>query len=339
MRNDAIYTPMTRREALRRAVLFSTGVLATGKLGCATAGPPATTRFSGKGIDLLALGDFGTSGNRRQKSVADGMAEFAKALDQPLSAVLALGDNFYGKMSVERFDKHFDQIYSAKQMDCPFYALLGNHDYGTAVHEMQPGRAQMQLEYAANNPRSRWKMPAKWYAIELPDAENPLVKIVMLDGCFFPGALTPQEKIDQRRWLAAELAKETQAPWIWMASHYPMFSQCTKRGRGDNMRLIDEWGPHLKEYDVALYLAGHDHDMQHLRIEGYPTSFVVNGAGGAGNYDCDPSSRGFTDDEELGFNHFHVTADRIDVQFITAEGRCLHAFSQDRAGKVEIKAA
>jgi hypothetical protein len=267
------------------------------------------------------------------------MAEFAKALDQPLSAVLALGDNFYGKMSVERFDLHFEKLYGEEHLGCPFYALLGNHDYGTAVHEMQPGRVQMQLDYTVNNPKSRWKMLAKWYAVELPDAENALVKIIMLDGCFFPGALTPREKIDQRRWLKAELAKETKAPWLWVASHYPMFSQCTKRGRGDNQRLIEEWGPHLQKHNVALYLAGHDHDMQHLRIDGYPTSFIVNGAGGAGNYDCEPSSRGFIDDEELGFNHFHVTADRIDVQFIASDGRRLHAFSQDRDGKVEIKAA
>jgi len=329
---------ISRREALRRAVLFSTGVLVTGKLGCAAAAP-ATTKFSGKGIDLLALGDFGTSGNKRQKSVARAMAEFAKELDQPVNAVLALGDNFYGKMSVDRFDKHFDKIYSEEHLSCPFYAILGNHDYGTAVHEMQPGRPQIQLDYAANNPNSRWKMPAKWYALELPDAENPLVKVIMLDANFWPGAMTPQEKIDQRRWLKAELAKETKAPWLWMASHYPMFSQCTKSGRGDNKRLIEEWSQHLKDHEVSLYLAGHDHDMQHLRIEGHPTSFIVNGAGGAGSYEVKPTPRGFVDGEELGFNHMHVTADRLDVQFITADGACLHAFSRDRAGKVQIKAA
>jgi hypothetical protein len=79
--------------------------------------------------------------------------------------------------------------------------------------------------------------------------------------------------------------------------------------------------------------------MQHLRIDGYGTSFVVSGAGGAANYSVAPSSRGFVDDEELGFNHFHVTGDRIDVQFITAGGKCLHAFSHDRDGTMKIKAA
>ena len=76
----------------------------------------------------------------------------------------------------------------------------------------------MQLDYAANNPSSRWKMPNRWYALELPDAKNPLVKIIFLDGNMVEGALTPQEKLGQKRFLEAELKKETRAPWRWMIS-------------------------------------------------------------------------------------------------------------------------
>ncbi len=152
-------------------------------------------------------------------------------------------------------------------------------------------------------------------------------------------ALTPQEKIAQRRWLKEELAKETKAPWLWVASHYPMYSQCANEGRGDNKAIIREWEELLKSHKAVLYLAGHDHDLQHLRIEGHPTSFIVSGGGGARSYECTPSTRGFTNDDALGFNHIHVTPDRLDVQFIDSSGACLHAFSQDREGKVELKAA
>jgi hypothetical protein len=190
----------------------------------------------------------------------------------------------------------------------------------------------MQLDYASENPSSRWKMPARWYAVELPEGKNPLVKIVFLDGNVFEGALTPQEKLDQKRFLEAELEKETRAPWRWLASHYPLFTDGVKR---DNARLIREWGEQLKAHSIPAYLAGHDHNLQHLEVEGHPTSFIVSGAGGASLYDVKPSERGFAE-RVLGFAHIHVTASQMDVQFITIEGKRIHAFRRTQAGKVNV---
>lgn len=319
-----------RREAIRKTILFSTGLLTAGRFNLLRGQTPRTD-FSGKGFHLLAIGDFGT-GNENQRAVAAQMAEFSKKLDVPLSGVLALGDNFYSKLTTERFGKHFEDMYSKAALNCPFYACLGNHDYGP-LYDSSQGRpkAQIQLDYAKNNPSSRWKLPAKWYALELPDAQNPLVKIIFLDGSMFEGALTPQEKLEQSRFLEAELKKETRAPWRWMASHYPLFSDGVKK---DSRRLIEQWGGHLKSHPISLYLSGHDHNLQHLQAEGYNTSFVVSGAGGAGLYVVRPSARGFSE-KILGFTHIHVTSDRVQVQFIDAQGNLLHAFRRTLSGKVE----
>ena len=204
---DIIHSPLTRRDALKKTVLFSTSVLTAGWLGKLSAQPPRT-EFPEKGLHFLALGDFG-SGNAHQAAVAAQMAAFTKKLDGPLAAVLALGDNFYGTMTPERFQPHFEQMYSKTDFNCPFYACLGNHDYGPRYDGHQ-GRlkAQMQLDYAASNPSSRWKLPNRWYALELPDAKNPLVKIIVLDGNMIEAALTPQEKLEQQRFLEAELKKK-----------------------------------------------------------------------------------------------------------------------------------
>src|SRR4029079_19002895 len=133
-----------------------------------------------------------------------------------------------------RFVNHFEKMYAEEHLGCPFYAIAGNHDYRTGLYDFQPGRLQMQLDYAKNNPNSRWKFPAKWYAIELPSADKPLVKVILLDSNFWPSAMTPQEKITQRKFFEGKLAKETKAPWLGVASHYPMFSECNKLGRGDD---------------------------------------------------------------------------------------------------------
>ncbi len=325
-------TQITRREAIKRTVVFSTGLLASGWVGRLQAQPPLT-KFSGKGLHFLAIGDFGT-GNKNQKAVSDEMAKFAKKLDTPLAGVLALGDNFYGKMSPERFGPHFEEMYSKENFDCPFYACLGNHDYGPKYDAGQGrSKAQMQLDYARDNPSSRWKMPNRWYAVELPDAENPLVKIILLDGNFVEGALTPQEKLDQKRFIEAELKKETRAPWQWMISHFPMFGQTITRG--DNAKMIERWGEQLKSNPISLYVSGHDHNLQHLEAEGYNSSFIISGAGGQGLYAVAKTKRGFAE-KILGFTHIHVAHDKTNVQFIDVQGRCLHAFQRDLKGKVKI---
>ena len=328
--------PISRREAIRKAVIFSSGAWAASRFGALQAAPPQTD-FSKDGLHLLALGDYGTKGDAAQTSVAKAMASFAGTLGSPLTAVLALGDNFYRTMTPDRFEKHFEQMYSKESLDCPFYACAGNHDYGTAKYDFQEGKLQMQLDYAKHNPDSRWKFPAKWYAVELPDAENPLVKVIVLDGSYWEGALTPQEKIEQRRFLKAELKKKTKAPWVWMMNHYPLFSECA--AHGNSPALIREWGPMLKENPISLCFAGHDHTLQHLKVDGYDASFIVSGGGGARLYDVHLTKLGFVNGRDLGFNHIHVTPEHVEVQFINAAGEQLHAFRRTVKGEVKVLSA
>ena len=327
--------PISRREAIRRAVVFSTGAWAAGRLDVLRAEAPRT-EFAKEGMHFLALGDYGMKGNADQAAVAKQMATFAKSLDKPLSGVLAMGDNFYRALTPKRFETDFEQMYSQEDLNCPFYACAGNHDYGSAQYDYQEGKLQMELDYAKDNPNSRWKFPAKWYAVELPDADNPLVKVITLDGSYWPGGLTPQEKIEQRRFLKAELEKKSKAPWLWVVNHYPLFSETTDRG--DNTTLIREWGALIKEHPVSLCLAGHDHTLQHLQVEGYSANFIVSGAGGARLYDIHPSKRGFAHNRDLGFSHIHVTPERLELQFITADGECVHAFRRELDGTVEVTA-
>jgi hypothetical protein len=331
-RPEPVEGTISRREALRRTVVFSTAALVGGRTNILRA-RPVETKFADRGIHLLALGDYGSK-NENQVAVANAMAKFAKSLNQPLTAVLALGDNFYKKLTLERFDTHFEKMYSTDGLDCPFHVCLGNHDYGEALYDFQQGKARMQIDYAKNNPESRWKLPAKWYTVELPSADKPLVKIIVLDGNYWPGALTPKEKIEQRHFLEAELKKKTDASWLWLVNHFPLFSDCKKRG--DSKSLIREWGQLIKDSNISLCLAGHDHNMQHLRVEGYGASFIVSGAGGASLYEIKRTDRGFTNEKHRGFNHIHVTPEEVNVQFITADGDCLHHFQRTPTGDVKV---
>lgn len=325
--------PVSRREAIKSTILFSTGLLTASWFSRLDAG--VKTDFGADGIHLLAVGDYGTN-NDKQRQVATCMNDFAGKLGKPLTAVLALGDNFYGNLQPDRFQPGFEEMYSKQHLNCPFYALLGNHDYGPQYDSKQ-GRvkADMQLEYAKTNQSSRWKMPAKWYSFELGAPAKPLVKVIYLDGNYFEGALTPQEKLAQKRWLDAEIQKPTKAKWLWVVSHYPLFSDTTSRGDKAGARLLQEWGSILREKPVSLYLSGHDHNLQHLRVEGYQPSFLVSGGGGASRYEVSQSPRGFSM-QSRGFNHIHVTEEKITVQLINAEGKRLHAFERNLKGETTI---
>jgi len=320
-------TGITRRQAIRQTLVFSSSLLLSGWISRLR----AQTAFADDGIHLLAFGDFGSQGDAGQQAVATRMAAFARSLNAPLSCVLALGDNFYRELKPERFKIHFEDLYSPQDLSCPFYAIAGNHDYGTASYDYHPGKLAMQLDYARDHPESRWKMPAKWYTVELPDGDgDPLVKMIFLDSNFWPGALTPQEKLAQERFFLDELSKPSRAPWKWVVSHYPMF---TEHRSGDNSFLLKRWQPYLRDHNVSLYISGHHHNLQHIEVEGYPTSFVVSGAGGARLYDLAETHRTFAA-KAWGFNHLHITRDAFTVQFINAEGRCLHAFRRTLKGDV-----
>lgn len=228
---------------------------------------------------------------------------------------------------------------SQEDLNCPFYQLIGNHDYEEITPTRResvrigPRKCEAELDYARDNPTSRWKMPWHWYAVELPDAENPLVKIVVWDSNHQLGTLTPQQKIDQQLFLKTELAKPTRAPWLWLAGHHPMFtSSSNKRTSGQFLDGIKEL---IRESPVSFYLSGHDHSLQHLEVEGFKNSFIVSGAGGGWLGKVDPVPNGFSQ-SVLGFNHFHVTPEWVDTQFIDADGNLIHAFRRTVAGEVSI---
>src|SRR5688572_9231967 len=89
----------SRREALRTIVFSSSALFASG-LSARAAGPPSAD-FGNDGLHFLAVGDFG-SGKAGQVQVAQQMNAFAGKLGKPLTAVLALGDNFYDHLEPAR---------------------------------------------------------------------------------------------------------------------------------------------------------------------------------------------------------------------------------------------
>ncbi len=240
--------------------------------------------------------------------------------------MILLGDNCYIKLTGQEdvlWDEMFEKMYDPKALDFPFYAALGNHDYSN-------GAVSFELNYSKAHPESRWKMPAKYYRVELP-ADKPLVTLLVLDSC--KDQMKPQEWTAENAWIKLELAKPRKTRWLVCAAHHPLFSN---GDHGDNGVLQRVWGEMFKKYGVDFYLCGHDHDVQHLEIPGWPVSFVLAGGGGARIRPMLVDRRGPFSKSTFGFADLQFTPDCAKCRLVSGSGKVIHEFSRTPDNKVTV---
>lgn len=335
---SASNSPITRRGFLRQSFAFS----ALAALGSLSRSSFALSPGPGS-ADVLMIGDWGYEDPAGQAMVAKALREYVQRHALHIQAFLFLGDNWYGALEggvhSTRWQTNFEEMYPSGVFNCPAYAILGNHDY-----QMYPeSKVEAELAYARSG-RTRWTMPARWYRFEFP-ASHPLITFLALDsnvphkdGIIFRGrdfTLTEEQHAEQLAWLETELKRPRTTPFLVAMGHHPLYSDGP---HGDHARLIRDWDPLFRKYNVPFYLAGHDHDLQHLEFDGHPTSFFLSGGGGADLYDIkvDPAKRGPYAQKIYGFSHLSVTADRLTLRHLDTEGRQIHAFAKSPTGKLTI---
>lgn len=328
----------TRRRFLQQTFAFS-ALAALGSLPVRAKDIPTEQGAN----EILMIGDWGYEDATAQTKVAAGMKSYAAKTSLHPEALLLLGDNWYGALQggadSPRWLSNFEMMYPASTFPGPAYAILGNHDY-----QNYPGnKVEAELAYAATG-RSRFTMPARWYTFQFPRV-NPLITFIALDsnmphgGSIKPGTrdftLTPAQQAEQLAWLDIELSRPRTTPYLVVMGHHPVYSDGP---HGDHPILTRDWDPLFQKHGVHLYLAGHDHDLQHLEFSGHPTSYFMSGGGGADLYDLkiNPSQRGPFAQKVYGFSHLSVTKQKLTLRHINASGETLHAFSKTPAGKVEI---
>jgi len=339
---------ISRRRFLRQSFAFSALAALGSDLGFAhSAAAPGAH-------EILMIGDWGYENAEAQAHVAAGMTAYARKNSIRPDAFFLLGDNWYGALeggaNSTRWKTNFEDLYPREVYDCPAYAVLGNHDY----QRWPESKVDAELAYA-RIPGSRWIMPARWYTFEFP-RKNPLITFIALDSNMPhpPKAgekansdkpksdkpsrdftLTPEEKDQQLDWLIAELERPRTTPYLAVIAHHPVYSNGP---HGDHPTLIADWDPLFRKHNVTLYLAGHDHDLQHLEFENHPTSFFLSGGGGADLYDIkvDPAHRGPYGQKVYGFSQLSVTPEQLTLRHFDSDGRLIHAFRKTPSGKITL---
>ncbi len=251
--------------------------------------PPEPVRF-------FVLGDTG-EGNEAQHEVADVM-EGLCATEGCDFAVL-LGDNIYddGVASVEdeQWRTKFEEPYA--DLRIPFFAVLGNHDYGGNILFVDtPGAGNEwekgSIEVAYADFSDKWVMDDTHYTFTWGN-----VGFIMVDS----NSILWDEDVhgDQRVWYPTALTEVGGAEWVFAAMHHPLRSngQHGNAGRYESIevagveiplpvpimdgRKVRDFMEEVVCGTVDVVFTGHDHNRQWLdeadRCEG--TELVVSGAG------------------------------------------------------------
>jgi tartrate-resistant acid phosphatase type 5 len=278
-------------------------------------------------VNLLAMGDWGANGPR-QREVAAGMTRYIQSAGKKFDAMVLAGDNFYvaleGGIHDPKWKTMFEDLYDAKTFDFPWYVALGNHDY-------QLDRFMTEFAYAQANPQSRWKMPARWYRVDLPSPEDPIVTVLMLDSNLT--IMGEYGMAAEMKWLQTELAKPREAKWLIAVAHHPFVSN---GDHGDTGPLARIWGPLFEQAKVDFYIAGHEHDLQHLQVEQFKATLLMVGGGGAGIRPMRNASRGPFSKSTYGFGHLTFTENEATARLLGPDAQVLHAFKRDLAGNINI---
>ncbi|XP_029850269.2 tartrate-resistant acid phosphatase type 5-like [Ixodes scapularis] len=238
-------------------------------------------------VRFLVFGDWGglpfyPYTTRIQRNLAKTMA--AVAAIKNVDFVLSLGDNFYFKgvrnADDRRFKRTFEDVYHAASLQVPWLILAGNHDHD--------GNVSAQIAYTKKS--KRWYFPNYYYKknYKIPGSDGTL-DILMLDTVLLCGNTDPEDEESQPipqkrnealynrqfRWINKQLAEST-ARYILVAGHYPIYSACS---HGTTKCLERDLVPLLQKYRVNAYLAGHDHDLQHIRpdTENWTVEYFISG--------------------------------------------------------------
>ena len=283
-------------------------------------------------LSFFVIGDWGRQGTWNQSQVAILMGSKASTL-RP-SFVISTGDNMYpnGLNSTDDplFAQSFSSVYVAPSLQVPWYAVLGNHDWGDGYEycvndATVPCARGPKYQLGAELPERdwRWNCERSYTKRFLDD----VVEIFFVDTSTFisayrnvswakyDGGILQQNWELQLKEIESRLAA-SKALWKIMVGHHPPRSN---GNHGNNSDIMQHLEPLMQRYGVKVFFEGHDHNLEHLHLLDKDLHIFVSGGGS----DCD---RGFSTTVQSkyqfpssGFAAATVTEDYLEVSFYNLE--------------------
>lgn len=249
-------------------------------------------------IRFVSFGDFGTGGGVQYR-VAQAIKQ--KCERSGCDFAVTLGDNIYndGVRSVQdpQFQSKFEKPFAP--LNFRFHMSLGNHDY----------RGNVDAQVAYTQKSKKWYLPARFYQF----SGGP-VDFFALD--------TNRPQAKQKAWLKQKL-QQSQAAWKIAFGHHPRYTYSVyKNAQGQG--LIQFLDTLCGQAD--LYLAGHEHDKQHLKSLCGPEYLIVGTGGGRRKVGKGPNT--LYASNRFGFAWFEVTPSRLYFELLDDKGEVEYSYQK-----------
>lgn len=281
-----------------------------------------------KKFNFYVANDLGRNGYYDQKPIAELMGVMGEEVGPEF--VLATGDvhHFEGVRSVSDplWMTNYELIYSHPELMIDWFPVLGNHEYR--------GSTQAVLDYT--NISRRWTMPARYYTKSFEDDgitlrivwidTAPIIDKYRNDSTTYPDACKQDYK-KQLAWIDSVLtaAKED---WVIVAGHHPIYAE-TPKDESERQDLQARLDPILRKHKVDMYIDGHIHNFQHVRVPDSDTDYVTNTSASLsrkvkpieGTVFCSP---------EPGFSIVSADKKSLELRMINKRGNILHTIRRDK---------
>lgn len=282
-----------------------------------------------KPLNFFLANDLGRNGYYDQKPIAELIGTMAENVD--IECVVAAGDvhHFEGVRSVNDplWMTNYELIYSHPELMLPWYPILGNHEYRS--------NSQAVIDYT--NVSARWRMPDRYYTKVLEN-DDITVRLVMIDTAplidkyrkdteDYPDAAL-QDMNKQLAWIDSVLtsAKED---WVLVVGHHPIYAETSKSDseRSDLQKRLDTIL--RKHNNVSMYLCGHIHNFQHIRMKGSNIDYVVNSSGSLSRK-VNPTEGTVFCSDQTGFSLITADKKELTLHMINKKGEVLHSVKKKK---------
>jgi tartrate-resistant acid phosphatase type 5 len=283
--------------------------------------------YQPKALRFIAMGDWGRNGADHQQEVAAQMGRTANVFYPQF--IISTGDNFYPSGVASEWDPlwhySFENIYTDFRLQWDWYPVLGNHDY-----KSDP---DAQVRYSKIS--RRWQMPARYYSKLLPLSgdtaskvlflfidTNPLIPEFYANAEYGPHVKT-QDSTRQKKWIEKQLkSAPASVKWKIVIGHHPMYTGGSRTEGYDTKAIRRSLEPLFTKYGVDLYIAGHEHSLQHINTNGKLHHFISGAASEKTKAGLIPGSKMAA--SVYGFMNFSLLRDAIIVQAIDDSGTILY---------------
>ena len=265
-----------------------------------------------KKFNFYVANDLGRNGYYDQKTIAELMGVMAE------NGVRSVNDPLWMT--------NYELIYSHPELMIDWFPLLGNHEYR--------GNTQAVQDYS--NVSRRWTMPARYYTKTFAD-KDMTIRVVWIDTAplidkyrnekeTYPDACK-QDYQQQLAWIDSVLtsAKED---WIIVAGHHPIYAE-TPKDESERLDMQARLDPILRKHKVDMYICGHIHNFQHVRVPGSNIDYITNSSGSLsrkvkpieGTVFCSPAS---------GFSIVSANKKTLELRMIDKDGNVLHTVTRNK---------